>query len=109
MTDLDRAVEEARELLNRSVLETGTVVRIATGEVFEFPALLDAYASALAAQARQPLVKALEKLADAERRYRWVYETYGDGTPETGYVWDVMRKAGDEVRALLAHTKEATK
>lgn len=60
MTDLDRAVEEARELLNRAVLETGTVVKFSTGEVFEFPALLTALEAALARRACAPLKRVIE-------------------------------------------------
>lgn len=45
---------------------------------------------------------ALERLADAEARYRYAYVTHGDGSRESGYQWDQMRKRGNEARTVLA-------
>ena len=54
------------------------------------------------------LKAALYALQKAEADYRHAHDTHGDGTPQSGYAWDQMRRAGNRARTLLQElTKDA--
>lgn len=47
------------------------------------------------------LVEAAEALAFAEASYRQAHDLYGDGSAQAGREWDLMRRAGNNLRAAL--------
>lgn len=49
--------------------------------------------------------KILEELAEAEKTYRYIFESFGAGNIRTGRAWDVMRKTGDKAREVLNEKK----
>ena len=51
------------------------------------------------------LLEALQKLATAEKEYRFLHDHMGADRPETGRAWDLMRRAGDQARDLIAIAK----
>lgn len=51
------------------------------------------------------LSEALRRLAAAEAAYREAYDEYGDCSRAAGRAWDVMRRAGDAARAVLAEVE----
>lgn len=55
----------------------------------------------------EELREALERLEQAEANYRRAHDLYGAGSREAGRAWDLMRRAGDEARAILAKAQGA--
>jgi len=47
------------------------------------------------------LKSSANKLASAEAEYRKAHDLHGDGSPQSGRAWDLMRRAGDTARAAL--------
>lgn len=47
------------------------------------------------------LKSSVNKLASAEAEYRKAHDLHGDGSPQSGRAWDLMRRAGDTARAAL--------
>lgn len=53
------------------------------------------------------LVSALEDLSNREQEYRRAHDLHGSGDTRTGRCWDLMRRAGDKARALLAGREQS--
>ena len=51
------------------------------------------------------LVAASDRLQRAESRYRKSHDIHGADSMSTGQAWDIMRRTGDELRAILARYK----
>lgn len=64
------------------------------------------FEAATALAARDDEIEALrgklDELQKAEAAYRYAHDILGSGDSKTGRAWDLMRRAGDAARALLA-------